>query len=66
MFQHATHTIVVLDTAWPCASEAYGLCRLAHTFVRINLYAQDERLRAVLFALRINLYAQDHTLLFPK
>ena len=25
MFQRATHTIVVLDTAWPWASEAYGL-----------------------------------------
>ena len=23
-----THTIVVLNTAWPWASEAYGLCRL--------------------------------------
>ena len=41
MLQHATHTIVVLDTAWPWASEAYGLCACAHTFVRINLYAQD-------------------------
>ena len=30
MFQHATHTIVVLDIAWPWASEAYGLCRLCH------------------------------------
>ena len=42
MFQHATHTTVVLDTAWPWASEAYGLCAVcAHTFVRINLYVQD-------------------------
>ena len=30
LFQRATHTrtIVVLDTAWPWANEAYGLCRL--------------------------------------
>ena len=39
VFQHATHTIVVLDAAWPWASEAYGLCRLcayfcAHKLVR--------------------------------
>ena len=32
MFQHATHTIVVLDTARPWASEAYGLCRLCTYF----------------------------------
>ena len=32
MLQHATHTIVVLDTAWPWASEAYGLCRLCAYF----------------------------------
>ena len=32
-----THTIVVLDTAWPWASEAYGLCL---PFARILLRAQ--------------------------
>ena len=32
MFQRATHTIVVLDTAWHWASEAYGLCRLCAYF----------------------------------
>ena len=32
MFQHATHTIVVLDIAWPWASEAYELCRLCAYF----------------------------------
>ena len=35
LFQHvsaATHKIVVLDTAWPWASEAYGLCRLCAFF----------------------------------
>ena len=36
LFQHVsacyTHTIVVLDTAWPRASEAYGLCRLRAYF----------------------------------
>ena len=41
LFQHVsacyTHTIVVLDTDWPWASEAYGLCS---PFVRIMLYAQ--------------------------
>ena len=42
-FQHATHTIVVLDTAWPWASEAYGLCRLraylcAHELIRARSY----------------------------
>ena len=41
MFQHATHTIVV-DTAWPWASEAYGLCRLcayfcAHKLIRSKI-----------------------------
>ena len=41
VFQHATHTIVALDTAWPWASEAHGLAGCTHTFVRINLYAQD-------------------------
>ena len=40
MFQHATHT---LDTAWPWASEAYGLCRLrayfcAHGLIRARSY----------------------------
>ena len=49
LFQHVsacytvTHTIVVLDTAWPRASEAYGLCRLcayfcAHKLVRARSY----------------------------
>ena len=43
LFQHATHTIVVLDIAWPWASEAYGLCRLcayfcAHKLVRARSY----------------------------
>ena len=45
MFQHATHTrtIVVLDTAWPWASEAYGLCFLrayfcAHKLIRARSY----------------------------
>ena len=43
VFQHATHTIVVLDTAWPWASEAYGLCRLcayfcAHKLIRARSY----------------------------
>ena len=38
-----THTIVVLDTAWPWASEAYGLCRLcayfcAHKLIRARSY----------------------------
>ena len=38
-----THTIVVLDTAWPWASEAYGLCRLcayfcAHKPIRARSY----------------------------
>ena len=42
MFQHATRTIVVLDTAWPWASEAYGLCRLcayfcAHKLIRAKI-----------------------------
>ena len=37
------HTIVVLDTAWPWASEAYGLCRLcayfcAHRLIRARSY----------------------------
>ena len=32
LFQPATHKIVVLDTAWPWASEAYGLCRLCTLF----------------------------------
>ena len=32
MFQHATHTIVVLDIAGFWASEAYGLCRLCAYF----------------------------------
>ena len=32
MLQRTTHTIVVLDTAWPWASEAYGLCRLCAYF----------------------------------
>ena len=32
MFQHAIYTIVVLDIAWPWASEAYGLCRLCAYF----------------------------------
>ena len=27
-----THTIVVLDTAWPWVSEAYGLCRFCACF----------------------------------
>ena len=35
VLQHATHTIVVLDTAWPWASEAYGLCRLCAYFCKI-------------------------------
>ena len=37
MFQHATHTIVAMDTAWPWASEAYGLCAhnlSAYTYTR--------------------------------
>ena len=43
LFQHATHTVVVLDTAWPWASEAYGLCRLrayfcAHNPIRARSY----------------------------
>ena len=47
LFQHVsacyTHTIVVLDTAWPWASEAYGLCRLcayfcAHKLIRARSY----------------------------
>ena len=43
MFQPATHKIVVLDTAWPWASEAYGLCRLcalfcAHKLLRARSY----------------------------
>ena len=45
MLQHATHThsLVVLDTAWPWASEAYGLCRLrayfcAHKLIRAKSY----------------------------
>ena len=38
-----THTIVVLDTAWPWASEVKptGFAVCARTFARINLYAQD-------------------------
>ena len=61
MFQYATHTIVVLDTAWPWASEDYGFAVCEHTFVRVilYLYVQDT-------FVRINLHAQDHTLLFPK
>ena len=47
LFQHVsaccTHTIFALDTAWPWASEAYGLCRLcayfcAHKPVRARSY----------------------------
>ena len=43
MFQPATHKIVVLDTAWPWASEAYGLCPLcalfcAHKLIRARSY----------------------------
>ena len=43
MFQHATRTIVVLDTAWPWASEAYGLRRwcayfCAHILIRARSY----------------------------
>ena len=43
VFQHATHTKVVLDTAWPWASEAYGLCRLcayfcSHKLIRARSY----------------------------
>ena len=43
VFQRATHTIVVLDTAGPWASEAYGLCRLrayfcAHNLIRARSY----------------------------
>ena len=38
-----THKIVVLDTAWPWASEAYGICRLcayfcAHKLIRAKSY----------------------------
>ena len=32
LLQHATHTIVALDTAWPWAGEAYGLCPLRAYF----------------------------------
>ena len=32
MFQPATHEIVALDTAWPWASEAHGLCCLRALF----------------------------------
>ena len=43
MFQPATHKIAVLDTAWPWASEAYGLCCLcalfcAHKLTRARSY----------------------------
>ena len=44
MFQNATHTIVVLlDTAWPWVSEAYGLWSLcayfcAHKLIRARSY----------------------------
>ena len=43
MFQPATHKIVVLDTAWPWVSEAYGLCRLCallctHKLIRARSY----------------------------
>ena len=47
LFQHVsacyTQNIVVLDTAWPWASEAYGLCRLcalfcAHKLTRARSY----------------------------
>ena len=43
LLQHATHTKVVLDTAWPWASEAYGHCRLrarfcAHKLARARSY----------------------------
>ena len=43
LFQHATHTIVVLDIAWPWASEADGLCRLrayfcVHSLIRARSY----------------------------
>ena len=37
MFQHATHTIVVLDAAWPWASEACRLCRLRAHFCAHDL-----------------------------
>ena len=62
LFQRAsacyTHTIVVLDTAWPWASEAYGLCRLRAYFCARKLIrkiirpyrSSDRRLRALLFA----------------
>ena len=94
MFQPATHKTVVLDTAWPWASEAYGLCRLcaffcAHKLIRarscgrivLQIVAssmiQRQLWRWILLGLgpmtltgfavcahtfvRINLYAQDHT-----
>ena len=33
LFQHATHTIVVLDTAWPWANDTYGFCCLRAYFL---------------------------------
>ena len=74
LYQHVsaryTHTIVVLDTAWPWASEAHKPIR-ARSYGLIVLQVVGPMtltgfaVRARTFV-RINLYAQDHTLLFPK
>ena len=42
-FKHATNSIVALDTAWPWAIDAYGLCCLptyfcAHNLIRARSY----------------------------
>ena len=44
MFQHATKSIVALDTAWPWANDTYGLCCFrayfrAHKLIRARSYA---------------------------
>ena len=55
LFQHATDSIVVLDTAWPWASETYGLCCLcayfcAHRLVRTRSYTVLSFYRSLLQA----------------
>ena len=81
VLQHATHTIVVLGTAWPwpwpwhklIRARSYGLIVLqtvASGMLQSQYRGAGYCLALGLFAcilfVRINLCAQDHTLLFPS
>ena len=50
IFQRETHTIVVLDTAWPWTSEAYGTCRLCAYFCTHKLIRSRSFYRSLLQA----------------